>query len=175
MTLMDWSELLGNFGEFVGAIFIVVTLIYLMVQLRQNTTSIRSQSRYFVLEALNSDMRLAGTPEYSELRTKVLRRDATPAERGDWTMTWASFLSHLEMVYFELEDRALPADFSETLRVRVASSLIEPDATNMWRNTRALFTSSFQSFVDQIAQQDPEAIAGSDYVRYSSGTRQPSG
>ena len=37
MTLMDMAQLLGNFGEFVGAIAVVVTLVYLSVQIRQNT------------------------------------------------------------------------------------------------------------------------------------------
>lgn len=169
---MDIQDL-GAIGEFVGAIFIVVTLIYLVVQIRQNTTSIRSQSRYFVLEALNADMRLGATPEYGGLRTKVLRREASQAERGHWAMTLASLLSHHEMLYFELEDRALPAEFGETLRARVAGALIEPDATNVWRNTRALFTSSFQSYVDEIAREEPESILGNDYIRYSSSERPP--
>lgn len=162
---MDIQDL-GAIGEFVGAIFIVVTLVYLIVQLRQNTTSIRSQSRYFVLEALSADMRLGATPEYGALRVKVLRREATPAERGHWAMTLASLLSHQEMLYYELEDHALPPEFGETLRSRVAASLIEPDATNVWRNTRRLYTSSFQDYVDEVARQDPGSILGPDYVRY---------
>ena len=32
MTLMDTAQLLGNFGEFVGAIAVVATLVYLSVQ-----------------------------------------------------------------------------------------------------------------------------------------------
>jgi hypothetical protein len=38
LTLND----LGNFGEFVGAIAVVVSLIYLAVQIRQNTRSVRA-------------------------------------------------------------------------------------------------------------------------------------
>ena len=34
MDLMSISQLLGNFGEFVGAIAVVVTLAYLAVQVR---------------------------------------------------------------------------------------------------------------------------------------------
>ena len=37
MDLMDTAQLLGNFGELVGAIAVVVTLVYLSVQIRQNT------------------------------------------------------------------------------------------------------------------------------------------
>ena len=34
------SELLGNYGEFVGSIAVVITLIYLVIQVRQNSNSI---------------------------------------------------------------------------------------------------------------------------------------
>ena len=35
MTLMDTAQLLGNFGEFVGAIAVVATLLFLSFQVRQ--------------------------------------------------------------------------------------------------------------------------------------------
>ena len=44
MSTLDISPLLGNSGEFVGAIAIVVTLIYLAVQIRQNTSAVRASS-----------------------------------------------------------------------------------------------------------------------------------
>jgi len=42
MTLMDTAQLLGNVGEFLGAIVIVVTLIYLAAQIRQNNQALRA-------------------------------------------------------------------------------------------------------------------------------------
>ena len=39
-TLQD----LGSLGEFVGAIGVVVSLVYLAQQMRQNTTSVRAAS-----------------------------------------------------------------------------------------------------------------------------------
>ena len=39
MTLIETAQLLGDFGEFFGAIAVVATLGYLAVQIRQNTRS----------------------------------------------------------------------------------------------------------------------------------------
>ena len=50
MTLMETAQLLGNFGEFVGAIAVVVTLIYLTTQIRQNTIALRSAAAQDVHE-----------------------------------------------------------------------------------------------------------------------------
>ena len=44
MSTLEFAQLLGNYGEFVGAIAIVVTLIYLAVQIRQNSKQIRLTS-----------------------------------------------------------------------------------------------------------------------------------
>ena len=44
MSTLEFSQLLGNYGEFVGAIAIVVTLIYLAIQIRQNTASVKASA-----------------------------------------------------------------------------------------------------------------------------------
>jgi hypothetical protein len=51
MTLMETAQLLGNFGEFVGAIAVVVTLAYLALQIRQNTRSMDENRKAVVAAA----------------------------------------------------------------------------------------------------------------------------
>jgi len=57
---------LGALGEFMGSIAVLATLVYLVFQIRQNTLSIRSQSRFHVLEALNADMKLQLDSEFTQ-------------------------------------------------------------------------------------------------------------
>ena len=45
MTLMDTAQLLGNFGEFVGAIAVVFTLAYLAVQVRHSKEATEANTR----------------------------------------------------------------------------------------------------------------------------------
>ena len=45
MTVIELSQVLGNFGEFFGAIAVVGTLIYLAIQIRQNTRSMDENRR----------------------------------------------------------------------------------------------------------------------------------
>ena len=44
MDHQAFAQLLGNYGEFVGAIAVVITLVYLAIQIRQNTESLRLSS-----------------------------------------------------------------------------------------------------------------------------------
>ena len=54
MDLQATAQLLGNFGEFFGAIAVVTTLAYLAVQIRQNTNALRSASYEHWNEVSNS-------------------------------------------------------------------------------------------------------------------------
>ena len=92
---MSISEL-GSLGEFIGSIAVLVTLVYLVFQLRQNTLSMRSQSRYFVLEALNADMRQVQEREFFEAAERANRADATQQDRLSFAMYINGWLSHLE-------------------------------------------------------------------------------
>jgi hypothetical protein len=44
MDHQNFAQLLGNYGEFFGAVAVVVTLAYLAGQLRQNTKALRASS-----------------------------------------------------------------------------------------------------------------------------------
>ena len=44
MSVLDVSQILGGFGEFFGAIAVVATLVYLSVQVRQNSKLIKHQT-----------------------------------------------------------------------------------------------------------------------------------
>ena len=48
-----FAELLGNYGEFLGAIAVVVTLAYLATQIRQNTIAQRTNSQHIVSQGFN--------------------------------------------------------------------------------------------------------------------------
>ena len=41
MSLVEWSGVLSNFAQVVGAIAVVATLVYLSAQVKQNTEAIQ--------------------------------------------------------------------------------------------------------------------------------------
>ena len=60
MDHQAFAQLLGNYGEFVGAIAVVVTLGYLAVQIRQNTRSQDENRKAVVAQsARDIDLHLA--------------------------------------------------------------------------------------------------------------------
>ncbi len=73
MTLMETAQLLGNFGEFFGAVAVVATLAYLAVQIRQNKDATRASTHHEISvglvevrsgpQILNNDVRCSRLAE----------------------------------------------------------------------------------------------------------------
>ena len=69
------------------------------------------------------------------------------------------WFSHLEMLYLEISDGALPDEFEDTLRWRLASLFdINPIAHQIWESYQGYYTSGYQKWVDELRQQDVAAI-----------------
>ena len=51
-------DALGNLGDFIGGIAVVATLVYLAVQIRQNTTALKTASRQQIAEGMRDYNRL---------------------------------------------------------------------------------------------------------------------
>jgi hypothetical protein len=151
---------LGALGEFVGAMAVLVTLVYLVLQIRQNTRSIRSQSRFHVLETVASDMKIVQTSDYWDVARKISSGSASRADRTKWAMTLTNWFSHQEMLYWEVVDGTLPESFSETLEFRVAGTLMHPEVRSVWDAWRGLYTREFQEYVDDLFERDLAEIVG---------------
>ena len=53
MDVMSAAQLLGNLGEFIGAIAVFGTLIYLALQIRHNTKSVNSANIFNAMQLYN--------------------------------------------------------------------------------------------------------------------------
>ena len=73
MDLQSTAQLLGNFGEFVGAIAVVATLFYLAVQVRHTKEATDANT-----EALKESQKIARTDSYLR-RADVMERSAAQA------------------------------------------------------------------------------------------------
>jgi hypothetical protein len=106
LTLED----LGNLGEFVGAIAVVVTLVYLALQIRQNTAHLAQNTRSVQLAALEANVQsgnrvrelLIMDPKLSDLHLKGLEEYAQldRNERLRFAMLLQNLFSTLQASYF---------------------------------------------------------------------------
>lgn len=99
MALMDAAQLLGNFGEFVGAIAVVATLAYLAMQIRQNTGATRAASHHAVTDSLNQgNIAMAQNAELAQIWA------SGTVDRGSLTESERQRLDMLLLAYFHVFD-----------------------------------------------------------------------
>lgn len=147
-------EQLGSLGEFVAAIATLATLVYLAYQIKQNTVSIRAQSRFHALDTLNADMNALAEPDRWSFSQSVMQGEADESDYARHGWVFASWMCHLETMHFDLVDGILPASFAPTLdhRLRLAFES-SPISTSYWEQHRPLFTEEFQAYVDDMRKR----------------------
>jgi hypothetical protein len=160
MDHQAFAQLLGNYGEFVGAVAVVATLIYLTIQIRQNNLMLRRQAHMDRNASITSPFlepgsRLLGV--YAKLNTadgtvEPITSDLMSRYELDLeeAVLWARYL-HQILLGFE-------ADFLFVGRSVQLEKIIDvlfrfPNFQLFWEHEREwVFDSSFVAYVDALAQ-----------------------
>ena len=149
-------ESLANLGEFISAIAVVVSLVYLGHQVRQNTQSLRTENYARVLERVaNLQARLSVDAVFSEL---IARGAADPVrlttgERVQFTWTFYEMFGAFEFMFHQATSNALPTEVWQRWSETLSWWLSLPGVKAWWIARPAPFSASFTSYVDGKLQQ----------------------
>ena len=159
---MNW-EAIGAVGELLGATAVLVTLVYLARQIKQNTQEVRSSNYHGITDSFN-DLNIvvatnadvarifeAGNRSYSTLTTE--------------DQTQYSFLVHASIrVWDVLHYQSHHGTGDKTLWDAEKQSLeimLRPQgAREWWRNRPFRFSAAFESYVDRTVIPKIEAGTG---------------
>jgi hypothetical protein len=106
-------EDLGNIGEFVAAIATLATLIYLAVQIKQNTRPVQASSVESLMSNVQSNMSLTGsTKENADVYLRGLADFNTLPEpdRTQFIIMITSIYTGLDTVYWSYRNGSLDSD-----------------------------------------------------------------
>ena len=165
------AEMLGNYGEFVGAIAVVATLVYLAIQVRHsreatvaNNRLLRSQSHYNALEACQRPLEIMLVSE--SLAEILVRCDKAPyeVEESDWSRCVNYFVMQAngwEYTYYQHLDEAVPP----SLWLGVDGYMSNEARTKkgwvrFWQETVEGFAEPFRSHVEEHIQSNPASKIG---------------
>jgi len=100
MGLMESAQLLGNFGEFVGAIAVVVTLGYLAVQIRQSRLVAQTTAIQGFFDSFGSVVEVE-LPFIQVMRKGYTLRwgELSKDEQVQLHMYWSNYLAKMHMGY----------------------------------------------------------------------------
>jgi len=89
MDHQAFAQLLGNYGEFVGAVDVVVTLGYLANQVRQQRLESRARSVHEILWGFRDAQAFFADPEVAELGSRLVQLRPAPRKRSRLALTLA--------------------------------------------------------------------------------------
>lgn len=150
-------EALGNLGDFIGGIAVVVTLVFLIRQLRSNTISVRTATYQAAVDTMsNLAGALARDPAASELyaRGSQDRASLSDLDRTRFDLLILSVVRAYENLHFQHRHGAIEDEEWEGWENRIRSHLLAPGVQRWWSEQRLAFNPVFRDFVE--AEPDRE-------------------
>ena len=158
-------EDLGNIGEFVGAIAVVVSLIYIALQVRQNSRQI-SQNTNSVLGSVELDTtRLHSDWLLSVARSPELGRvwhlgisdptKLTEEEGVQFAMLIGSAFYGIEGPFRQYQRGLLSEDSWQPMEELISRYMRSPAVLEWWANRDVPFARSFSEYVDSKIPASP--------------------
>lgn len=154
MTLDD----LGSLGEFISGLAVVVTLVYLAIQIRHNTRAVRSSMHQDMVEATlrvaeslsdNADVGLIvlkADADYDNLTAGELLRFEAYAER---------VFGNFESVYYSYRNSMIEEDLWASWESSCLADISRVAMRRFWQEQRPLHLRDFMDFVDQYYRTHP--------------------
>ncbi len=154
MTLETWVQI----AELIAAVAVVISLVYLALQVRQSNRVNSASARHAISEfAMQVSMFHA---QHADRLAKV--HSEQPLTEGDQLFRWwahMQFFLHAETYHRQYELGLMPAAHWEGYTKFFRDYLRTPGAKEFWQDVGYGFSREFSSWVDGLVQglDDPNA------------------
>ena len=151
---MNW-EAVGTIAEVIGAIGVIVTLVYLAHQIRDNT----KQSRLSSIRAINASTDSAFEPIYIPENTRIWTTGlATPSALGEaeqhvFGLLMTRLIASFDATTYQYEQGALPTQLYDGYAAFFSSFVATPGGSVWYERNRDLFLVETQKRLDGAAKQ----------------------
>jgi hypothetical protein len=160
-------ESLGNVGDFIGGIGVVITLAYLALQIRQNSTSVKAASAQAVLGTLAQSIASVASSSAAS-RVVILGQidfdqlsEEEQLQFALWLLGWFRVFeqAHQQYVVGVLD----PVQWKGHA-TQIESTMQSPVVRRWWAVRRVLFDPDFRRFIEGLPAESsvpglPEIIA----------------
>jgi len=151
-------QYLANLGEVIGAVVVILSLIYLAIQVRQNTQAQRTENYSRALDRVAAmQSMLSQDGEMSLIFSKAVLDSSklTPQERVRFTWSMYEAFGAFEFMFHASRTNAIPAEVWTRWSSGVAWWLSFPGVQAWWQGLPFPFTDSFTTFVESLLENNP--------------------
>lgn len=149
---MNWGAL-GAVGEVVGAAGVIASLVYLAVQIRQNTRSVRRGSGRQTGE--KNAVALRALADYSELFSGDFMgldrlADLDLGQRTRFDMIFGMWMQAIEQTFADVREGLVEPEYAVPYRDYLQHLLSHPGGLGWWSERQAWFSASFQREIHDL-------------------------
>lgn len=157
MNVMETTELLANFADIVAALGVVISLIYLAVQVRDNSRLVSENTKAQLMAADISsndgtrevNLEIIKDPELASLIRRGLSGDDLDEIDRQRFAQWVRMITESHMTYFvQLERGIVTGEIFEYWSRNFDRLCTRPAFTRSWNNIRNDFMESFRDYID---------------------------
>jgi hypothetical protein len=148
---MNWDAI-SAVGEITGATAVVISLIYLAIQVRHNTEVARASTRQAIADStMTAGSDLIHQPQMAEVVVKDLQRRELNFEEHLQLQTRAYLgLRHFENVHYQFRAGMLSPDEWQGFRQNLKWLLRTRSFEDLWAAQKLLFSKAFQEEICDI-------------------------
>ncbi len=145
LTIQD----LGALGELVAAVAVLITLVYLTIQVRQGNTLARAQTRQSMMEQVRADLHKM-IDEPSILYCFSKEETLTPDEKAKFTSWLAAAMRQREYEWSQYRHGVIDRATWETYQ-KLIPHLVGPQrALKWWQKSTQFFEPGFVESVNEL-------------------------
>ena len=145
-------DALGNLGEFIGALAVVVSILYLAIQIRQNTRALRGTAHETATARFQTfSLALWTHPESSRLFHRALNdpENLDPEERFRVNQALSSIFRGLETTYWQSRRGNVDNEIWESHRATLRNLMRSPGTREWWTSNANPTSKVFSDLVDR--------------------------
>lgn len=153
---MNW-EAVSAIGQLIGAVAVVISLVYLAAQIRDNTRSTRSATRQSIVDSIVS-VNLAFPQSDGLARALGANLDAQPNEPHQALQLLAHCYAYMrtwENVHFQFRSGMLSDEDWNGFRQNLKALLQVPAYRDFWEREREVFSQAFRREVTAVLREIP--------------------
>lgn len=153
-------DALGNIGDFLGGIGVVITLVYLAFQIRQNTNVVRiSTATSRAEQRATVSAFIAQSPEINRIFWTGLEEpeSLSQAEYRHFESIFSTFLQGSTAGFDLYREQAISAAEWESTVANLEWAVAQPGWKRFWGKWRPGYTTDFAAMVDDLVRNSEAA------------------
>ena len=149
MTIQDW----GAIGEIVGGVGVIASLLYLAVQIRQNSRVARNATTQNILgTSALMNAQIAGDVSPALLKLEAGGQLAPDEEARLRSLFLGVFAAHWQ-VYYQHRQRMIERSVFDAYERRTLFMLGRKFVREWWTQNSFRFSDDYQAYIDELAKR----------------------